>query len=133
MPCRYSLCRDILKAVVQQLKVSIQECQKTFESCVRSQSLEKACSRTPESFCVADYISWSRQLHSAYRTDLERKEKSLQGIQYSCKSVAQIIATWMQSPQRPKGTGFILGVENVDDYLIADVLHNLHYTLNGRT
>ena len=78
---------------------------------MQTRGLEWACTSTAETFSPADHTHWSRQLHSAYRADLEGKEKALQGLRYSTASVSRVLSIWERIPEDVTGMWYYGGGE----------------------
>ena len=65
--------------------------------------MDVACTRTPELFSSCDHTSWLRQIHAAYKSNLEEKRKSLASILYTSDSVRDVIGIWGRDPEEIRG------------------------------
>ena len=101
MPLFHS--REVLSGVVRKLRKCAKEARLIFETSVTKHGLEHTCSKTPETFSTADGAHWCKQLYSAYRADLENKERSLQDLERSTTRLAKVISTWERSPEEAQG------------------------------
>ena len=70
---------------------------------IGQQGMDVACSRTTESFSPCDHTSWLRQIHAAYKSNLEEKSTSLERIMYTSGSVREVIAVWEREPEEIRG------------------------------
>lgn len=104
--------------VVRKLKKCAREGQAVFETSVTKHGLEYTCTKTPEAFSTADGAHWCRQLYSAYKADLESKERSLQDLEYSTTKLSQVITMWEKCPEEIQG----MYVSSTRDVLCRDVL-----------
>lgn len=89
--------------MVQRLKKGVQESQAAFEKSVLAKGLAFARKRTAMEFSQADHTHWVRQLHSAYRADLQEKSESLQKLRYNVRSLSDVLSVWDSEPQQVKG------------------------------
>ena len=67
------------------------------------QGLEASCQRSATTFSLADYLSWLRQLHCAYRHDLEEKLSVLQSVQYTSECMGHMCSVWGREVTEGRG------------------------------
>ena len=91
--------------MAQKLKKYAKESQSAFEKNIATKKgLEFTCGRTAEEFSQGDHTHWLRQLHSAYRANLEEKSRAIQDLCYTSTSLAHICSVWDKKPSGIEGS-----------------------------
>ena len=98
----FSLSKSMV-TIAQKLRTYSRQEQVAFEKKVATQGLEACCRRSAVQFSLGEWCQWLKQLHAAYRADLEAKGKTLQGLRYTKESLLHTCSIWGEGPCEIQG------------------------------
>ncbi len=61
------------------------------------------CSRSSQTFSLAERCGWLRLIHAAYTADTEEKGATVEGVVYTDQGVGEVITVWTRDPPQSKG------------------------------